>query len=377
MEGENRTDTLAWYLLNQPESTDTPALLVYPDRILRNIRLMISIAGNPHRLMPHVKTHKMEQVVAMQIEEGIFQFKCATIAEAEMLALAGARQVLLAYQLTATKALRWQQLIRQYPDVQFSSLVDNRESASMLSHIFAREEMTAEVYIDVDNGMHRTGHPSGEGLYQLYLDLLDSRHLYCRGLHVYDGHIRDPEFRVRRERVQEAFRPLAALAARLEAAGYPAPILIAGGTPSFTVHAMNPNVICSPGTCVLWDEGYHNLFKEQLFEYAAVLMMRVISRPQPGRITLDLGHKSVAAENPVDQRISLLDRKGYRVVSQSEEHLVVDLPEDDPVAPGDVIYGIPHHICPSVALYDEAQVVESGRITAQWPVVARRRRITI
>ncbi|MEO9052168.1 MAG: alanine racemase, partial [Ginsengibacter sp.] len=116
-----------WYGLNHPEEVDSPALLIYKDRVAYNIRQMISIAGSAERLVPHVKTHKMAEIVKMQLDAGIHQFKCATIAEAEMLADAGAKIVLLAYQLNQPKAKRFLTLIKKYPAIQFSSLVDNLE----------------------------------------------------------------------------------------------------------------------------------------------------------------------------------------------------------------------------------------------------------
>ena len=42
----------------------------------------------------------------------------------------------------------------------FSSLVDNPASARMLDACYAAAGMTGSVYIDVDNGMHRTGFPA-------------------------------------------------------------------------------------------------------------------------------------------------------------------------------------------------------------------------
>ncbi len=44
------------------------------------------------------KTHKLPQIVRMKLAKGITKFKVATIAEAEMVAAAGAADVLLAYQ---------------------------------------------------------------------------------------------------------------------------------------------------------------------------------------------------------------------------------------------------------------------------------------
>jgi len=153
--------------------------------------------------------------------------------------------------------------------------------------------------------------------------------------------------------------------------------IIAGGTPTFTVHALNKEVDCSPGTCLLWDYGYDQLLAEQPFEFAAILMTRIISKPARGLITTDLGHKSVAAENPISKRIFFLNLSDYEVRSQSEEHLVVEVKDWENLHVGDVLYGVPYHICPTVALYDEAVIVENGNVVDKWNVVARKKKITI
>src|SRR6185437_6966433 len=114
-----------WYELNDPDEIDSPALLIYKNCVAYNIKTMVNFAGDPKRLMPHVKTHKMAEIVKMQIAAGISQFKCATIAEVEMLAESGAENILLAYQLNFSKAKRFISLIKKKTKIQFSSLVDN------------------------------------------------------------------------------------------------------------------------------------------------------------------------------------------------------------------------------------------------------------
>ena len=79
-----------WYHVSNVAEVDSPALLVYPDLIEENIRRMIAmIGGNRERLRPHIKTHKMADIVRMQMAQGITKCKCATIAEAEMAAQCG------------------------------------------------------------------------------------------------------------------------------------------------------------------------------------------------------------------------------------------------------------------------------------------------
>lgn len=318
----------------------------------------------------------MAEIVKMQMSSGIHQFKCATIAEAEMLAVAGVKNILLAYQLTAPKARRFLSLVKKFPDVGFASLVDNMDSANLLNDLFEEEEKTAAVFIDVDAGMHRTGIAPG-ALFDFYIQLKNLANIECKGWHVYDGHIHDESLELRTQRVNESFMAVNAAIEKIIASGFSKPKIIAGGTPTFTVHASHKNVYCSPGTCLLWDYGYDSLLQEQPFEFAAVVITRVISKPMKGLITTDLGHKSVAAENPVSKRIFFLNLSNYQVRSQSEEHLVVEVKGWENIHVGDVLYGVPYHICPTVALYDEALIVENGNVVDTWNVTARKKKITI
>jgi D-serine deaminase-like pyridoxal phosphate-dependent protein len=162
----------------------------------------------------------------------------------------------------------------------------------------------------------------------------------------------------------------------LRRAGFPVPAVAAGGSPTFPIHARRPGVSLSPGTPLLWDAGYGAAYADLDFLVAAVLVGRVVSRPAPGTVCLDLGTKAVASEMP-QPRISLLGMSGYRIAGHNEEHLIIEPPDPGRYRPGDVVYGVPIHICPTVARYETASVVEQGRCTGEWPVAARSRRITV
>jgi D-serine deaminase-like pyridoxal phosphate-dependent protein len=169
------------------------------------------------------------------------------------------------------------------------------------------------------------------------------------------------------------FAPVLSLQSALGAEGFERPVIVAGGSPSFAVHARHNGRECSPGTCIFWDKGYSDICREQPFEPAAVLITRVVSLPTDTRICLDLGHKAVAAENELGRRVYFPEAPELVPVGQSEEHLVMEAPTGHPYCPGDLLYGIPYHICPTVALYDKLVVVEDGEAIGFWEVAARHR----
>ena len=370
-------DSEAWYQIENIESIDSPALIVYPDRIKANIKMMLQIlGGDAARLRPHVKTYKMAEVVKMQMEEGISKFKCATIAEAEMLGALGAKDILLAYQPVGPKVGRLMQLIKRFPDLKFSALVDHPDALQGLNTAAEKAEIIIDLYLDLDVGMHRTGIEPGLGAFELW-QLGQSLHgTNMVGLHIYDGHLRDSDFNERKRWSDEGFRKAQKLLERIELTTE-APIkIVAGGTPTFPAHALRPNVECSPGTCLLWDWGYDQMLPDLDFQFAALVVCRVISKPTASTICVDLGHKAVAAEQPFP-RVEFLNLPDVRHVSQSEEHLVLELPADVACEVGDVLYGVPQHICPTCALYDQAAIIREEKITDSWSVVARNRKIQI
>jgi D-serine deaminase-like pyridoxal phosphate-dependent protein len=153
-------------------------------------------------------------------------------------------------------------------------------------------------------------------------------------------------------------------------------VLVAGGTPTFPIHAAKKNTICSPGTTVLWDYTSQERFPDLTFEYAALVITRIISRIGSKLITLDLGHKAVAAESPLP-RVKFLNHPEIIPISQSEEHMVAEVPDNNNYQLGDVFYGVPCHICPTCALYHEAVVVNEYKWTDNWNVMARDRFINV
>ena len=95
------------------------------------------------------------------------------------------------------------------------------------------------------------------------------------------------------------------------------------------------------------------------FLWAGIIATRIISIINKTTLCLDLGHKSIAAENPLP-RIKFLSNDEIVPIGQSEEHLVVQVENTDKYSIGDVWYGVPVHICPTVALYNEVKIVENN-----------------
>ena len=366
-----------WYSIRNVDALDSPALVIYPERVKHNLTTVKTFVRDVDALRPHVKTNKCPQVVGMMLDGGITKFKCATIAEAELLATAGAKDVLLAYQPVGPKARRFCELQQKFADTTFSCLIDHITTVQELSALARTSGVKIRVFIDLNVGMNRTGVLPGEGALGVFNAATTAEGIDFIGLHVYDGHIRDSDLAMRKQKCDVAFRPVENFRDEIVRRTGKPPVVVAGGTPTFPIHAKRPGVEASPGTFIFWDRGYQQMLAEQPFEFAALVVTRVISTPDEHTVCLDLGHKSIASENPLANRIYLLNGEGLEPVGHSEEHMVFRTVEKHGLRPGHVFYGVPHHICPTVALYDEASVCQDGFVQETWPIIARKRKLTI
>ncbi len=362
-----------WFEVDNTEEIDTPALLIYKDRLQRNIDMAKAIVQRPDKLRPHIKTNKSKDVCRMMMAAGIEKFKCATIAEGELLGDLKAKDVLVAYEPVGPKINRFLNLVEDYPQTTYSCLADNIEAARELGDVFSKRGLRANVWIDINTGMNRTGVTPENA--PVLLDAITAiPALQMQGFHIYDGHIIDADFTKRQQESNKSFDSTKPVRDYFQQKTGSSPSIVIGGSPTFRTH-LNRNAECSPGTFVFWDMGYATLFPDEQFKVSALVMTRVVSIVNETTITTDLGYKAVASENPLP-RVYFLNAPGVKVIFQNEEHLVLEIDDSKLYKPGDVLYGVPEHICPSVALYDEAFVIENHHFAERWEIAGRKRRIT-
>lgn len=367
---------MKWYKINNISEVDSPGLVIYPSRIKANIELAIDIAGDANRLRPHIKTHKMREIIQLHGEYGIYKFKCATIAEAEMAASAGAKDIIIAHQPTLPKIPRLLQLIKAFPATTFKTIVDNIETLQLLNQAMSSQNLMLEVLVDIDNGYQRSGMGISSDALAVYKGIHQALNLSVGGLHVYDGHITHDSFIKRKSLVDKAYREVEDFIDILNQNKLPVPLIVCGGSPSFPVHAQREGVELSPGTFVFWDAKMVEHYKDMPFEIAALVVTRIISKLTDDIACVDLGHKSIASEMP-HPRVKFLNCEVKEFLTHSEEHLVIQSPDLESKKVGDVLYGIPYHICPTVALHEEAHVIQQYEVVDKWQVIARKRKITI
>lgn len=362
------------------DSVESPSVLVFEDRVRQNIKEMIRVAGGVERLRPHCKTHKMTAVIQLLLDAGIVRHKAATVAEAEMLATAGVKDVALAYNPVGPNIPRVVALVQKFPETDFSVTADHPGPLTRLARAAADAGVSVGVLMDINVGQNRTGiSPDSNEAVELYSLIGSSDGVTCVGFHVYDGHQHQSSAAERTEAVMKEWPRVLALREQCESSGNPVQELVCGGTPTFPVYAGidTPGVSLSPGTSIFHDAGYGSSFPDLQFVPAAGLVTRVISRPSSNRVTLDLGNKAVAADPPNGRRVHFPTLPDAVHVLHNEEHLVLETDLAADYSPGDVLLGVPVHVCPTSALHQSVSVLNGEGNLSTWDVTARNRKISV
>lgn len=378
MAGEGRAKfEAAAYEVPRAERILTPALLVYTEIVRRNLQTTLTLlGGDARRLRPHLKTAKLAWVVRELVSQGVQDFKCATTLELLTAASNGARDVLVAYPVAGPAAQRVSEIAASFPHVAVSALVEGTAGVA------AWAGGSVGLFIDVNPGMDRTGigqERVGE-IVELAKAMRRAR-IAFRGLHYYDGQFAHLALEERTRAAHRGYDQLQKIAAALEAEGVGAPCVVTAGTPCFPCALSYAGFRqagyqhqVSPGTLVFNDlNSLSQLPAEWDYRPAALVLSRVVSRPKPGIVTCDAGHKTVSVDSGVPN-CRVLGREDLAPLAPSEEHLPLRVPEGSRAPElGELLYLLPKHICPTVNNFDYALMVEGGKIARVDRVAARGR----
>ncbi len=347
-------------------------MLVFPGVLKRNIDRMEGLVGDLTRLRPHIKTHKCRQVVELLMRRGIAKFKCASVDEVRLLMEAGARSIQLAYPLVGPAVEQLARVLSDQADHGVQVTVDALGPAEELNRACQAHDVRVDILIDLDVGMHRTGIQPGPDAMALAEAVAGMPHLRLRGLHAYDGHIRDSDVDARRPLVEQAMAGPLEMKRELAARGWVEgdPLLSTSGTLSFLVAKDIDGIDeLTPGTWVFWDVTYNEIDGPR-FEYAALVASRVICRPGGDRLTLDAGSKGVSRDIPGPPEV--IDRPGLVLTKANEEHQQAEWKGEGPMPEiGEVVLLAPRHVCTTFYLYSHVHVVQEGRIVDRWPIECR------
>jgi len=349
-------------------SVDTPALLLDADALTANIQRMTDFfRDRPCKLRPHFKSHKCTAIAKLQMSAGAVGITCAKLGEAEVVADAGIRNILIANQIVGPlKIRRLVDLCRRAEPI---VAVDSVDNVKMLSAYASAAGVHIGALVEVDVGMGRCGVGPGKPALELARQVAASPGLRFDGLQGYEGHcvdLRDEAERIGKTRA--SLKLLVETRRLLESAGLPVRMVSGGGTGTYTITGNCEGVDeVQAGSYAAMDWWYGDIRPE--FQQAMSILATVISQPYPGLIVIDVGRKGVGAEwgAPRIKNLPGAVVKGFA----SEEHMTITTPQDAPIKIGDRIEIIPSHGCTTSNLYPEFVVHENGLVTDTWPIEGR------
>ena len=372
--GAERTlELLAGQIGRRLGEIETPAAVVDLDRLQANLERLQSYAdAHGIALWPHTKTHKSPEIGLQQLALGAGGLTVAKTGEAEVFHEAGAPRILVHYPPFGSD--KWERLARFAAEgVELTVAVDGFASAEGLSAALHRRGARAELLVELDVGLHRTGQVSSAGALDLARRLTSLPALEVTGLSCYPGHCRgDAEtIRTRLEAVDAQLRETRDLFA---AAGIRCDRISGGSTPTrYLTHETCVNELRS-GTYALLDRVDGPGEPDGGLDACALWVeVTVVSDSVPEQIVIDAGSKTLTSDtHPDGDHGAVVGWPDARLHALNEEHGYVSVAgmQDRP-AVGDRLQVIPNHACGCVNLHDGLLGVRNGVVERVIRVAAR------
>lgn len=364
--------------MNDLSQLDTPCLVLDRGKVAANAaRLTSRLAslGAPLRL--HVKTAKSLPAVELVLDGRKAPITVSTLREAEQFFDGGYRDILYAVGFAPDKLQRARALAAR--GARLTLITDSLEAARAISGF--------PVLIEIDTDGHRAGvQPDSEDLIPLAHALREAGNTVA-GVMTHAGGSYDAHSLEAIRTIAEAERAGAVLAAqRLREAGFEAPVVSVGSTPT-AHHARELGGVSEvrAGVFVFFDLVMAGIGVCRLEDIALSVLATVTGhRPDRGWTLVDAGWMALSrdrgtAKQPVDQ--------GYGVVCDIDGRPIADLivaetsQEHGIVAHrGGAIANVPHlpvgtrlrilpnHACATGAQHSSYHVVDGGReVVATWP----------
>jgi D-serine deaminase-like pyridoxal phosphate-dependent protein len=350
---------------------DTPALIVDLDVIEANIaRIARLCRDNGVNWRPHVKGNKTVEIVRKELAAGAIGITCAKVGEAEVMAAAGVRSILIANEIVGAPKIARLVALQSRAEVMVG--IDSVANCAPIAAAAESAGVIVPVVIEVNVGMNRAGVAPGAPVVRLANAVAAMKGVRLAGLMTWESQavtLADPAEKARV--VREAVATFTASADACREAGHRIDIVSCGGSGTLPYCAMQPGITeIEAGGAIFSDVLYRERFH---LDYPAGLhlLASVTSRPTPTRIILDAGKKAMSSDGAVPVPLGLA---GVRSVALSAEHATVELdaPSDAP-AVGDKLLFMVGYGDTTVHLHEEIAAVRGGRIEAIWPVAARGR----
>jgi D-serine deaminase-like pyridoxal phosphate-dependent protein len=364
------TPTATDVRIGQPKARlDTPSLVVDLELLEANIT-RIAAACREHGVgwRPHAKAHKTPEIAHKQIAAGAIGITCAKLGEAEVMAEAGIRSILIANQIVGE--IKARRLIDALDKAEIVVAVDSTANVDELASAARARGRALKVVIEVDVGMKRAGVQPGTPVVALARAIAQRPPLRFAGVMAWESHATRIENAGEKERaVVAALGELAASARACRDAGLAVEIVSCGGTGTFPHCARQPGVTeIQTGGGIFGDIHYRDHYHVD-FPFALTVVTTVTSRPTPTRIIVDAGKKAMSVDAAMPTPMGLPPTS---LVKLSAEHTTIELAAaSETPRVGDRVEFAVGYSDTTVFLHDEMIALRGGHVEAVWCVAAR------
>jgi 3-hydroxy-D-aspartate aldolase len=357
----------------------TPALVVDLAAFDANVQKMADHCRQAKcGFRPHAKTHKCPAIAQRQMAAGARGICAATVPEAESLAAAGIRGILLTSPIVdAGKIGRVVALVSGGAEVMLS--VGSQRQASLLAEAAEAARVDIPVLIDLDVGDRRTGSFPGEPAVELARQIARSKRLQIQGVQAYAGHASHTVgFEARQQTSRTAMGKAVETKALLQKAGFDAKILSGGSTGTYNIDSAIDGVTeLQVGSYVFMDVDYRRIggaggqtvYAD--FQPSLTVLTTVVNATHTDRRSIDAGTKAIDTTTA-----NLPQAKNWPglVYAKSGDEFGALTTEAGGTLPslGERLEFIVPHCDPSVNLYDRLYACRGEKVESIWPVVARR-----
>ena len=348
---------------------DTPVLLVDLAVMAGNIQQIAATCRDAEvAWRPHTKGIKIPAIAHQALAAGAIGVTCAKLGEAEVMAAAGIRDILIANQIVGAPKIA--RLIGLQRHAEVKVLVDSAENIAALAAEASAVGGRLRVLIEVDIGMGRAGVAPGEPAIALARKIKTLSGLELIGVAGWEGHA--TEIQNEQEKavtIERAVGALTATADALRRAGFPIRIVSCGGTGTFRFTTRLPGVTeIQAGGGILSDVRYCTKCNADL-PYSLTVLTTVVSRPNERRIICDAGKKTMSSDAAVPLPLGV---EFVRSVNLSAEHARVELNQPNhSLRVGDKLEFVVGYSDTTVHLHEEMIGTRDGRVEIVWPILGR------
>ncbi len=355
------------------EDLPTPALVVDRALVEQNLRKMSEHCKTTGiDIRAHCKIHKSVDLAKRQVALGSLGICCATIAETELMAGAGIKNVLHTCQPAGRNKIgRAVELAKREPSLML--VADDPETVDLLNEAAGALSAKVLVLADIYAGLTRHGHAAGAPGLALAQKIDASKHLKFAGIMGYSGGASHTKgWEARREKSRLDVVPVVETATLCKKAGLDTRIITGGSTGTYNIDQAIGLTELQAGSYVFMDSLYNRIGGKSGgavyndFATSLHVLTTVISRNHPGQVTIDAGNKAML--KPTDE---VKGRAEVVVENQGAEYGILKWKDGNGFKLGEKAELITSNLDMTTNCYDRYYVCEGERLVDVWPIMGR------